>query len=57
MSDLVGNPEDRFSQNEAHLENGPEHKYNFLILKIPLPISKDQMLNIICTMDDVRGYF
>ena len=23
VSDLVGNPEDRFSQNEAHMEMGP----------------------------------
>ena len=26
MSDLVGNPEDRFSHNDAHLMKEPAHK-------------------------------
>ena len=32
MSDLVGNPEDRFSQNEAHMEN---IKITFFLLSVP----------------------
>ena len=30
MSDLVGNPEDRFSQNEAHIKVNKIHHLNFL---------------------------
>ena len=29
MSDLVGNPEDRFSQNEAHIISGQLFNFNF----------------------------
>ena len=28
MSDLVGNPEDRFSGVAAHMMNGPDHDYH-----------------------------
>ena len=42
MSDLVGNPEDRFSQNEAHIISAVNNKG---------ADPTEQMLMVICALD------